>query len=204
VNILLIDDHAIVRDGLRRLFATLAPTEIFEAANGRDGINLARSRRLDMIVLDLNLPDLGGLELLRRLLHIRPTPILIFSMHAEPLYVRRALDAGARGYVSKNAAPEELLTAVRKVVGGGRYIENELAQALVLQDEVTSHSLEQLSSRDIEILRLLVQGRSLGEIADALGLSYKTVANLCTQIKSRLGAARNADLVRLAIEAGIS
>jgi two-component system invasion response regulator UvrY len=204
LNILLIDDHAIVRDGLRRLFATLAPTEIFEAANGRDGIALARRRSLDLIVLDLNLPDLGGLELLSRLLHIRQTPILIFSMHAEPLYVRRALDAGARGYVSKNAAPDELLTAVRKGVGGGRYVENELAQALVLQDEVTSHSLEQLSSRDIEILRLLVQGRSLGEIADALGLSYKTVANLCTQIKSRLGAARNADLVRLAIEAGIS
>jgi DNA-binding NarL/FixJ family response regulator len=114
------------------------------------------------------------------------------------------MDAGAHGYVSKNAAPDELLKAVRHIVGGGRYVESELAQALVLQGDVVNHSLSQLSARDIEILRLLARGRSLGEIAVSLGLGYKTVANLCTQIKSRLGAARNADLVRLAIEAGIS
>ncbi|CAN5130938.1 response regulator transcription factor [soil metagenome] len=203
MNILLVDDHAIVRDGLRRLLAALAPREIHEAATGRDALAIARRTRFDLVVLDLNLPDLGGLELLERLLHICPTQILVLSMHAEPLYVKRAMDAGARGYVSKNAAPDELLKAVRKVAGGGRYIESELAQNLVLQGEAASHALEQLSSRDLEILRLLARGKSLGEIADALGLGYKTVANLCTQIKARLGAARTTDLVRLAIEAGI-
>lgn len=204
MNVLLVDDHAIVRDGLRRLFATLAPGEIHEAANGRDALKLARSQRLDLIVLDLNLPDLGGLELLGRLLHVGAAPVLILSMHAEPLYVKRALDAGAHGYVSKNATPEELLTAARRVAGGGRYVENELAQILVLQGDMAGHALDQLSARDLEILRLLARGRSLSEIADALGLGYKTVANLCTQIKARVGAARNADLVRMAIEAGIS
>ena len=202
--ILLVDDHAVVRGGLRRLLEALSPTEILEAANGRDAAKLARSRRLDLIVLDLNLPELGGLELLARLLHIGGAPILVLSMHAEPLYVKRALDAGARGYVSKNVTPEELLTAARRVLAGGRYVENELAQTLVLQGDLAGRSLEEMSARDLEILRLLVRGRSLGEIADALGLSYKTVANICTGIKSRLGAARNADLVRLAIEAGIS
>ena len=202
--ILLVDDHAVVRGGLRRLLEALSPTEILEAANGRDAAKLARSRRLDLIVLDLNLPELGGLELLARLLHIGGAPILVLRMHAEPLYVKRALDAGARGYVSKNVTPEELLTAARRVLAGGRYVENELAQTLVLQGDLAGRSLEEMSARDLEILRLLVRGRSLGEIADALGLSYKTVANICTGIKSRLGAARNADLVRLAIEAGIS
>lgn len=204
MNVLLVEDHAIVRDGLRRLLATLEPREVHEAANGRDALALARRHRFDLIVLDLNLPELGGLELLGRLLHVQPAPILVLSMHAEPLYVKRAMDAGARGYVSKNASPDELLKAVRKVAGGGRYIESELAQALVLQGETVGRSLDQLSSRDIEILRLLARGRSLSEIADALGLGYKTVANLCTQIKTRLGAARSADLVRLAIEAGIT
>ena len=204
MNILLVDDHAIVRDGLRRLLATLGPNEVLEAANGREAIKQARKGPLDLIVLDLNLPDLGGLALLGRLLHIGAGPILILSMHAEPHYVNRALEAGARGYVSKNATPDELIKAVQCVAGGGRYVESQLAQTLVLQGETIASSLDQLSSRDLEILRLLATGRSLTEIADALGLSYKTIANLCTQIKARLGATRNADLVRLAIEAGIS
>ena len=203
MNVLLVDDHAIVRDGLRRLLADLA-RQIHETANGRDAIAIARANRLDLIILDLNLPELGGLELLKRLLQAGSAPILVLSMHAEPLYVKRALDAGAHGYVSKNVTPDELLTAVRRVASGRRYVENDLAQALVLQGEAPSHSLDQLSSRDLEILRMLASGRSLSEIADALGIGYKTVANLCTAIKSKVGAARNADLVRMAIEAGIS
>ena len=204
MRLLLIDDHAILRDGLRRLFAALLPEEILEAGSGRDALKLVRGQKIDLIVLDLNLPDLGGLELLERLLRAVSAPVLVLSMHAEPLYVRRALDAGARGYVSKNASPEELLTAARRILGGGRYVENDLAQTLVLGSDLAEASLDQLSARDLEILRLLVRGQSLSEIAENVGLSYKTVANLCTQLKSRLGAARHADLIRLAIEAGIS
>jgi two-component system invasion response regulator UvrY len=204
MNILLVDDHTIVRDGLRRLLATLPVGEIYEAASGREAVAIARSKALDLIVLDLNLPELGGLELLGRLIQIGSAPVLVLSMHAEPLYVARAMDAGAQGYVSKNASPDELLTAVRRVAGGGKYVENELAQALALQAATPAQSLDRLSTRDLEILRLLAGGKSLSEIADALGLGYKTIANTLSLIKSKLGVARTSDLVRLALEAGLS
>lgn len=204
MNVLLVDDHAIVRDGLRRLLASASAGEVLEAADGREALSLARSRAFDLIVLDLNLPELGGLELLKRLLLVQAAPVLVLSMHAEPLYVSRALEAGARGYVSKNASPDELLTAVRRVASGSTYVESELAQALAFQPEPIAPSLDRLSGRDLEILRLLAAGRSLSEIADALGLGYKTVANTCTQIKAKLGVARTADLVRLALQAGLS
>jgi two-component system invasion response regulator UvrY len=205
MNLLLVDDHTIVRDGLKRLLATLPIGEIHEAANGREAVGIAKSKPLDLIVLDLNLPELGGLELLGRLVQIDAAPVLVLSMHAEPLYVARAMDAGAQGYVSKNASPDELLTAVRKVAGGGRYVEGELAQALAQQGGAdTAQSLDRLSTRDLEILRLLAAGKSLSEIAEALGLGYKTIANTLSLIKSKLGVARTSDLVRLTLEAGIN
>src|ERR1019366_152303 len=160
-------------------------------------------------VLDLNLPELGGLKLLRRLVQVGQSRILVLSMHAEPLYARRALDAGAAGYVSKNVAPDELLTAVRRVAAGGRYVEGEIAQALALGDG--AETLDALSPRELEMMRLLANGASLAEIAAALGIGigigigigYKTVANTLTLIKSKLGVARTADLVRLTIDRGI-
>jgi two-component system, NarL family, invasion response regulator UvrY len=202
MKILIVDDHAIVRDGLSRLLATDGAHEVKLAATGREALTLVRSFRPDLIVLDLNLPGLGGLELLRRLVAIEIGRILVLSMHAEPLYARRSLEAGAHGYVSKNAAPDELLTAVRRVAGGGRYVEAEIAQALALG--AGAETLNALSPRELEIMRLLAAGSSLAEIAEALGASYKTIANTCTQIKSKLGVARTADLVRLAIETGVS
>ena len=132
MKILIVDDHAIVRDGLSRLLATDGDHEVKLAATGREALLLARSFRPDLVILDLNLPGLGGLELLRRLVAIEAGRILVLSMHAEPLYARRSLEAGAHGYVSKNAAPDELLAAVRRVAAGGRYIEAEIAQALAL------------------------------------------------------------------------
>jgi two-component system, NarL family, invasion response regulator UvrY len=204
MNILLVDDHAILRAGLRKLLSTVFEGDIYDAANGREAVSLALTRNLDLILLDLNLPDLGGLELLERLLQVSSAAVLVLSMHAEPLYVTRALEAGARGYVSKAAPPEELLTAIRKVVTGGRYIEAELAQALAAQPEPGDLSLQQLSSRDMELLRLLGAGKTLSEIAEALGLSYKTVANTFSAMKAKLGVARTADLVRLALQAGLA
>jgi DNA-binding NarL/FixJ family response regulator len=189
---LLVDDHAIVRGGLRRL---LASREILEAANGRDALSLVQAERPDLIVLDLNLPGIGGFELLRRILEEHPAArILVLSMHTEARYATRAIQAGARGYMSKNAAPAELLMALRTVGEGGRYIENEIAQEMALQ---TSAGPAVLSERDLEIVRLLGAGRSLSEIAEALGIGYKTVANSCTQIKAKLGVGRTADLIRL-------
>ena len=205
MNILIVDDHAIVRAGLRRLLKTVCDGDIYEAANGKDAISSVRSIRLELIILDLNLPELGGLELLNRLIQLSPAvPILVLSMHAEALYAARAMDAGAQGYLSKNASPDELLVAVRRVAAGGRYIENELAQAIAVQPPNGGQLFEQLSPRDLEIMRLLAHGRSLAEIAAALGLGYKTIANTCTQIKAKLGVGRTADLVRLALDAGVS
>jgi two-component system invasion response regulator UvrY len=205
MKILLVDDHAIVRAGLRRLLGSLADPDIVEAANGRDALIRYREGRPDVVILDFNLPGIGGLELLQRLVIDDPTAcVLVFSMHAEAIYAARALQAGAKGYVSKNAAPDELLIAIRKLAEGGRYIENEIAQELALQSAPEGHPLHHLTERDLEIMRLLAEGRSLAEIAAALGVGYKTVANTCSQIKSKLGVARTADLIRLSIEMGVS
>jgi DNA-binding NarL/FixJ family response regulator len=204
MTILLVDDHALVRAGLKRLLATLDQGEILEAANGQDALALLRSARPALVILDLNLPGLGGLELLRRMIQAGARAILVLTMHAEPLYAKRALEAGAAGYVTKNASPDELLTAVRRVTAGGRYVEAELAQALVAPGGGGRQTLDNLTARELEIMRLLAKGASLAEIAEAVGVGYKTVANNCGQIKSKLGVSRTADLVRLAIETGVS
>jgi two-component system invasion response regulator UvrY len=207
VKILLVDDHAIVRSGLRRLLvAELPGIRIMEASTGRQALALARAEQPELIVLDLNLPGLGGLELLRRMVNEHPQArVMVLSMHAEALYATRALRAGAVGYLSKNASPEELLQAVRRVAEGGRYIEAEIAQGLALQAMTETASLmDRLTERDLEIMRLLGDGQGLSSIADALGVSYKTVANTCSQIKAKLGVARTVDLVRLSIEGGLA
>lgn len=204
MKILLVDDHAVVRAGLRRMLAMVSDDEILEAATGRESLAIARAQSLDLIIVDLNLPELGGVELVARLRQIGATPILVLSMHAEPLYVTRALDAGAQGYVSKNASPDELLTAIRRTAAGGRYVEQEIAQALALQTTTPAGSLAQLAPRELEILRQLAAGKSLSEIADALGLGYKTIANNCSLIKTKVGVTRTTDLLRLALEAGLS
>jgi len=202
--ILLVDDHALVRAGLKRLLATQWDGEILEAADGREALAILRARKPELTILDLNLPGLGGLELLRRMIQAGARAILVLTMHAEPLYAKRALDAGAAGYMTKNASPEELLTAVRRVTAGGRYVEADLAQALAAPTAGGRQTLDTLTARELEIMRLLAKGASLAEIAEAVGVGYKTVANNCGQIKSKLGVSRTADLVRLAIETGVS
>lgn len=204
MRFLLVDDHAVVRAGLRRLLAALPGAEISEAAEGRSALAAVRAEQPDVVLLDLNLPGLGGLELLRRVLLEHPAArIMVLSMHAEALYAARALQAGAAGYLSKNASPEELLEAIRRVAAGGRYIEGAIAQELALQTATTGNPAERLTGRDLEILRLLGSSQSLAQIAEALGVSYKTVANACSGIKAKLGVARTGDLVRLAVEMGI-
>jgi two-component system, NarL family, invasion response regulator UvrY len=205
MKILLVDDHLIVRSGLRDLLTSALDTQILEAATGRDALARLRRDRPGLVLLDLNLPGIGGLELLRRmLLEDKAARIVVLSMHAEPLYAARAMELGARGYLSKNTSADELLTAVRRVLEGGRYIENEIAQELALNKVSSGHGLRDLTERDLEIMRLLATGMSLSEIADALGIGYKTVANGCSQIKARLGVTRTSDLVRLAMTLGVA
>jgi two-component system, NarL family, invasion response regulator UvrY len=198
MKVLVVDDHAIVRSGLRRLLAAQPRWQIAEAATGRDALTHIQTDRPDLVVLDLNLPGLGGFELLRRILRDHPSArVVVLSMHVQAGFASRAIQAGACGYMSKNAAPAELLKALRVVAEGGRYIEAEIAQAMALQTAATLDLTNALTERDLEIVRLLGAGRSLTEIAAALGLGYKTVANTCTQIKAKLGVGRTADLIRL-------
>jgi two-component system invasion response regulator UvrY len=205
MKILLVDDHVIVRSGLRGLLTSAMHTEILEAATGRDALSLLRRERPDLVLLDLNLPGIGGLELLRRmLLEDKAARILVLSMHAEPLYAARAMKLGARGYLSKNTAADELLTAVRRVADGGRYIENAIAQQLALDQTSLGRALPDLTERELEIMRLMADGMSLTEIADALGVGYKTVANGCSLLKTKLGVSRTNELVRLAMTLGIA
>jgi DNA-binding NarL/FixJ family response regulator len=204
MRVLIVDDHAIVREGMVKLLAIHGDHQLREAANGRDALALQAEFHPDLIILDLDLPALGGIELLRQLIDEGAKRVLVLTMHVEPLYVRRALDAGAQGYVTKNASPDEILHAIQKLASGGRYVESEIAQSLVLEDGTAKNTLDNLSARELEILRQLSRGASLNDIAGILGVSYKTVANNCSFIKSKLGVGRTTDLVRLALDAGLT
>lgn len=200
-KILLVDDHAVVREGVRRLLLELPGISVLEAGNGQDALTLFRKEAIDIVLLDLNLAGIGGLELLRRMRKENDKArIIVFSMHSEPLYAARALRLGAKGYVSKSAASDELLTAIRRVGEGGHYIERELASQLAVSMYGGEDPLQQLTTREIEILRLLGEGRSISQIAESFGVSYKTVANTCSIMKSKLGLDRTADLIRTSIE----
>lgn len=201
MKILIVDDHAVIRAGLKQLCAEMNAT-VLEADSGAAALDLQTSQRPQLTVLDLNMPGLSGLELLRQLLQADAgARVLVFSMHGEAVYAAKALQIGAKGYVSKNASPEELRTALARIASGLTYVEGEIAQALAA---LPGEQRQQLSERDLEILRLLGEGRSFTEIASALGLGYKTVANTATMIKSKLGVARTADLIRLSVEMGIA
>lgn len=201
MKILLVDDHAVIRAGLKQICADMG-AQILEADNGAAALALSVAARPTMIVLDLNLPGVSGLELLRQLLDVDVgARILVFSMHGEPLYASHALRMGAKGYLSKNASPEELRLGLTRVAQGLTYIESEIAQYLAV---LPGERHQDLTERDMEILRLLGEGRSFTQIAAALGVSYKTIANTATMIKTKLGVTRTADLIRLSVEMGMA
>jgi len=198
MKILLVDDHIVVREGVRRLLASLIDSHVWEAATGQEAMAVFRREKPDVVLLDLNLAGVGGFEILRRMIaEDERARVIVFSMHAEPIYVVRALGLGARGYVSKSAAAEELVTAVNRVADGGRYIERHLADELAFSQDGAQFPLQDLTAREIDILRLLGEGNALMEIAQALGIAYKTVANSCSVMKTKLGVARTADLIRV-------
>ena len=200
MKILLVDDHAIVRDGVRRLLETSMTAEILEATGAEQALQIVQDEQPDLVLLDLNLDGMGGLEFIPRAMRLNhPVRIIVLSMHAEPAYITQALKAGAMGYVSKAAAPEEIVTAVENVLAGRRYIEQDLKQRLEPAGLTAGDPLDKLTLRELEILRLLGRGESLAAIAESLGVAYKTVANTCTQMKHKLGLERTADLIRVAL-----
>jgi DNA-binding NarL/FixJ family response regulator len=205
MRILVVDDHAIVRSGIRRLLASRPGLDLHEAASGEEALEQVRAGAFRLLILDLNLPGLGGLELLRRLRKAAPRlPVLVFSLHTEAIYATRAMEAGARGYVSKNAAPEEFLAAVDCVLAGGTAIERDIAGEIATLENSDNAYLRPLTQRDLEILRLLAAGNNLGDIAAALGIAYKTVANNLSRIKEKLGVSHTAELIRIAIGRGLT
>jgi two-component system, NarL family, invasion response regulator UvrY len=198
VKILIVDDHVVVREGVRRLLATMPDTSVHEAGSAHEAVVIYKAEHPDLVLLDLNLPNSSGLQLLRRLiLENRAARILVLSMHSEPIYVARTLKAGARGYISKTASAEELMAAVREIGAGGRYVEREIAAQIVISQYKGDDPLQKLSTREVDIVRLLGEGKSLAAIAEAIGVSYKTVANTCSIIKGKLGVERTVDLIRL-------
>ena len=201
MRILIVEDHALVRAGLVHMLTALMAAEVREAADGDAAWAVIDAWRPHVVILDLTLPGQGGLALLPGL-HKAGLRVLVLTMHGEPLYATRAMQAGALGYVSKNAGPEELLRAIRIVADGGRHIEPRIAQDMALQRIDAGDRLHQLTSRDMEILRLMAAGSSLADMAASLGVSYKTVANTVSLIRTKLGVPRTADLIRLAIEMG--
>jgi two-component system, NarL family, invasion response regulator UvrY len=200
-KILLVDDHAVARAGMRGLLATEPSVAIFEAESGSEALEICRRERPALVVLDLNLGDSSGLEVLRRIVNFdKAVRVLVLSMHSEPIYAARALQAGARGYVSKSSGAEEFVAAVRAVSRGERYIEPELATHLAVSKFSEKDPLDELTAREVDILRALGEGQSYAEIAAGIGVSYKTVANTSTRIKKKLGIDRTADLIRLSLE----
>jgi two-component system invasion response regulator UvrY len=204
-KVLVVEDHAIVRAGIRRLLDERGDVEVWDASTGEAALDIIADQAFAIVILDINLPGLAGLELLRRIIRLVPNlPVLVFSQHSEAIYATRALETGARGFVSKNATPEELLEAVETVLNGGVAIEKDVATEMALHNLAQDAYLKPLTQRDLEILRLLSAGDSLSEIADKLGIAYKTVANTLGRIKEKLGVGQTSELIRIAVGRGLA
>lgn len=203
IRILLVDDHAVVREGYRRLLERRADLRVVaEAGSAEDALQIVREGLPDLIILDLSLPGMGGIELTRRILQRHSEAhILIFSMHRDPLFAAQALRAGALGYVTKSSSPDVLIQAVYKIARREKVLSPDIAPEMALTLlEGTSNPAEELSPREFEILRLLLDGRGNEEIGNILNLSPKTVQNVHYQIKTKLGVRTDIELARLAMK----
>ena len=198
-RILIVDDHPIVRQGLKQTLADAAEIgEIVEAATPQEALDLVRGCEWDAVILDIGLPGRGGLEVLKDIKREAPKlPVLILSMHSEDQYAVRAVRAGAAGYLTKGAAPESLIDAVRKVASGGRYISAELAERLATELTVGAERPlhASLSDREFEVLRSIAAGQTVGDIAGRLSLSVKTVSTYRARILEKMHLKNNAELM---------
>jgi two-component system, NarL family, invasion response regulator UvrY len=203
-SVLLIDDHPIVLQGCRHLLEDAGISDLMEAQTALAGYRLFRRKRPDVVIVDLALngSGLAGLALVRRLrAQAARMPILVFSMHADPVIASRALEAGATGYLLKDTSPGDLLEAFEKVRRGQPYISHDLAlEVALLGTRGRSGVMADLTPRELQALALLAEGKAYGQIADELGVSYKTVANTCSQLKAKLGATNLAELIHRAIQ----
>ena len=205
-RILLVDDHAVVRAGCKALLENQGDLRVIaEADSGEAACRQFIEHAPDVVIMDLSMPGVGGIEAIRRIVARQSDArVLVFSMHEDTLFVEQALQAGARGYIGKRSAPLVLVEAVRQIANGNIYIDPDIAQRLAYQKTRGGDSpLLALSTREFEILCLLAEGLSISTIANRLALSYKTVANYATQIKSKLEVETNSELTRIAIRHGL-
>jgi DNA-binding NarL/FixJ family response regulator len=198
---LIIDDHAVVRAGCRLLLQQ-RNWNILEATSGKDGLELNVRHHPELIVLDIGLPDAGGLDILRKLvLDNAQARVLILTMHEDPVLAVRALEGGGHGYITKGDGPDSFIQAVDEILSGGHYLSRVVAQKVALMNiRSGDHPLKDLTSREIDVLQLLGCGKGLGEIADALQISYRTVANTVSIMKRKLKVSTHGKLMQIAIE----
>jgi two-component system invasion response regulator UvrY len=206
MRILIADDHPIVASGCRTVLADEPDIILLEAPDAETAERIFATEHPDICLIDINLPTVSGFELARRVLaQDAGARIIIFSMNDDPVFVGRAIEVGAKGFVSKTGDPQDLVDAIREVGKGGVYLPPALARSMAFAGPaVANNPLSKLSSREMEILRLLSAGKSLSEIAWLVHSPYKTVANTSSIIRQKLGVRTSAELVRLAIESGVA
>jgi DNA-binding NarL/FixJ family response regulator len=201
-RVLIVDDHPVVLWGFRSLFASDSTVKIDEATDARSGHRAYFSRKPDVMVIDIKLPDVSGFELMSRIRKDDPdAKIIMFGINDDSGLVVRAIELGAQGYVSKGDDPRVLVKAIRKVAAGDNFISPQLAEAVTLSGAfIKANPTTQITARELEILRLLGRGDKISEVADVLEISYKTVANTTLLLKQKLSAKNHSDLVRIAVE----
>ncbi|PYY84852.1 DNA-binding response regulator [Pseudomonas sp. TKO26] len=207
IRLLVADDHRIMREGLKQLFALVKDFEVVaEAENGAQVLELLRQTTVDLLLLDMTMPGSSGEDLIGRVhAHYPKLPMLILSMHNEAHIAQRALRAGASGYMTKDRDPETLLAAIRKVSAGGRYLDPVLAEQIALQNSglAPDSPSQTLSAREFQILRMLAQGLSVNQIAEQLVISNKTVSTHKTHLMEKMSFSSSTDLVRYALSQGL-
>lgn len=206
IRVILVDDHNVVRSGLRRLLEMGGDIDVVaEADSGEQACEVYNDFPADVLVMDVSMPGIGGLEALRRILAVSPdAKIVIFSMHENAAFATHALSIGARCYVAKTSFADDLLLAVREAAADRTYISPHIAQKIVLQSvPALQNPIQRLSTREFEVFRLLAEGRSVEDISTILNISHKTTANYQTILKQKLGISNAVGLVRFAIQHGI-
>lgn len=204
MKVLICDDHKIVRVGIKYLLEQMPEVkEIEEAENGNDAISILRHKNFDLVLLDISLPGISGLEVLQQIkVNWHHINVLVLSMHPQEQYAIRALKLGASGYLTKDTASEELLIAVRKIAAGGKYISFSMAEhlALYIDNETVEHKHSNLSKREFEIMIMLANGKSLLEIGNELFISNKTVSTYRTRIMAKMELSKNTELTKYCME----